>query len=57
MTIGVFYVNVNNLHDRSFNTFLKIDIKKCRYNINTNMGKVKKTSTKEIISDKFFMKF
>jgi hypothetical protein len=57
MTIGVFYVNVNSLHDRSFNTFLKIDIKKCRYNINTNMGKVKKMSTKEIVSDKFFMKF
>jgi hypothetical protein len=27
MTIGVFYVNVNNLHDRSFNTPPKIDIK------------------------------
>jgi hypothetical protein len=38
MTIGVFYVNVNNLHDRSFNTPPKIDIKECRYNINTIMG-------------------
>jgi len=38
MTIDVFYVNVNNLHDRSSNTFPNIDIKECRYNINTNMG-------------------
>ena len=45
MTIGAFYVNVNNLHDRSFNTFVKIDIKKYRYNINninTNVGKGQK---------------
>jgi hypothetical protein len=46
MTIGVFYVNVNNLHDRSFNTSPKIDIKECRYNIIRIWDKVKKVSTK-----------
>lgn len=47
MTIGVFYVNVNNLHDRTFNTSPKIDIKECPVIILIQIwGKVKKVSTK-----------
>jgi len=38
MTIGVFYVSANNLHDLSIPVFLKMSAKKCCHGINIQMG-------------------